>query len=550
MNKRPWIGPVSALALVLSFAGGCTRSVGAGAVHPDEIPRTVAAAPAAYETVYVQSQSYATPTGAPQANGYAIPGEAPADPAAQTEANIENPPGLVGTETLSDGQQVKVVTYVHTYPEAIETYPRVWWSDRWYYNINGNFVFYSPYYNNWVYYWGPPSPLVYAWNYYYPWVPYSYGWGFYGNGWYWGGVGYWGYHAWGMPPSYYYNYYPQDPGSVRHTTPSTGGPTGSTRHTMNASTGGPSGNQGFGDKLGRPNANNGGMSPGAGRPTDLSAGPQGGGLSAGASGPRGLAAAPEGGRGGLGPGGQAGGPPNLTAPSTRPSQLPQGPGSWTAGGTRTVTGSSASYPSMPLSGGARPGGESGGGGRGYMAPGAGGLSAGGSKSAGGMNATYRPTYAPPGTSGGGERGTMTAGAARPSSGGGFASSQATYVPASSGSRGGPRSATSSFGDGGGWGGSRGTGPTFSGGGFSGGGSRGSFSSGGSSGGFSGGGFSGGGGFGGSRGGFSSGGGGGFGGGGGGGGGFGGGGGGFSGGGGGGGGRGGGGGFGGGGGRGR
>ncbi|MFY0537134.1 hypothetical protein [Nannocystis pusilla] len=198
------------------------------------------------------------------------------------------------------------MTYVHTYPEAIETYPRVWWSNRWYYNINGNFVYYSPYYNNWVYYWGPPSPLVYAWNYYYPWVPYSYGWGFYGNGWYWGGPGYWGYHAWGMPPSYYYNYYPQDPGSVRHTTPSQGGPTGSTRHTMNASQGGPTGtpgNQGFGDKLGRPNGNNGGLGPSS-RPNDLAAAPQGGGL--GASGPRGLTAAPEGGRGGLGPGGQAG----------------------------------------------------------------------------------------------------------------------------------------------------------------------------------------------------------------------------------------------------
>ena len=62
-----------------------------------------------------------------------------------------------------------------------------------------------------------------------------------GAGWYWGGVGHWGYHAWGMPPSYYYNYYPQDPGSVRHTTPSQGGPTGGTRHTMNASQGGPTG---------------------------------------------------------------------------------------------------------------------------------------------------------------------------------------------------------------------------------------------------------------------------------------------------------------------
>src|SRR5690606_20163374 len=103
---------------------------------------------------------------------------------------------------------------------------RRWWSDRWYYNINGNFVFYSPYHHGWCYYWGPPVPLVYAWNYYYPWVPYAYGYGFYGHGYYWGGVGHWGYHAWGQPPSYYYNRYPHDPGSVRHNNPSTGGPTG------------------------------------------------------------------------------------------------------------------------------------------------------------------------------------------------------------------------------------------------------------------------------------------------------------------------------------
>ena len=87
-------------------------------------------------------------------------------------------------DALSDGKQVQVVTYVHTYPEPIESYPRVYWSDRWYYNVNGNFVFYSPYYGGWAYYWGPPYPLIYAWNGFYPWAPYSYGWGYYGYGYY------------------------------------------------------------------------------------------------------------------------------------------------------------------------------------------------------------------------------------------------------------------------------------------------------------------------------------------------------------------------------
>jgi hypothetical protein len=470
MNKRLWSGPVSALALALSFAGGCARSSEPESIHPDAMTRTVAATPAAYETVYVQSTAYATPTGAPQANGYAIPGEAPVDPEAQTQANIENPPDLVGVETLSDGSQVKVVTYVHTYPEPIESYPRVWWSDRWYYNINGNFVYYSPYYNGWVYYWGPPAPLVYAWNYYYPWVPYSYGWGFYGAGWYWGGPGYWGYHAWGVPPAYYYSYYPRDPASVRHSMPSAGGPTGGTRHSMNASPGGPSSadRTPFGDKLGRPNANNGGMSPGTGRPTNLAASPQQGGADR---------------PGGLGPSGQAGGPKDLAAPSSRPGagQTAQGPGTWAASGTRTVTGASASYPSMPMSGSAaRPSGE-GSPNRGYLAPGTGDVSAASgarSPSAGAMNATYRPTYTPPGNSSSGSRGAMAAGAARPSSAGGFSASQPTYVPASSGARGTPRGASTSSFSGSSFSSPRGSSSSFSGGGFSGGGSRGSFSSGG------------------------------------------------------------------------
>ena len=70
---------------------------------------------------------------------------------------------VVGYESLSSGDKVYVVTYVHTYPEPIDTYPRVYWSGRWYYNVNGDFVFWSPAYG-WVYYWGPPLPLVACWN--------------------------------------------------------------------------------------------------------------------------------------------------------------------------------------------------------------------------------------------------------------------------------------------------------------------------------------------------------------------------------------------------
>ena len=164
---------VVALGLVgLTVASGCSRSVQYETVYaedPGQIPATVQANPAAYETVRVQSQAYATPGGA-QVNGYAVPGEGQvaADPnAVPVDPNAADPnavpAGLVGYETLSDGKQVQVVTYVHSYPEPIETYPRVYWSDRWYYNVNGNFVFYSPYYGGWAYYWGPPRPPIYPW---------------------------------------------------------------------------------------------------------------------------------------------------------------------------------------------------------------------------------------------------------------------------------------------------------------------------------------------------------------------------------------------------
>ncbi|HEY8380273.1 MAG TPA: hypothetical protein VIK91_27495, partial [Nannocystis sp.] len=190
-------------------------------------------------------------------------------------------------------------------------------------------------------------------------------------------------------------------------------------------------------------------------------------------------------------------PTGSAPPPATGQQLSAG---WGPGGTRTVAGTSASYPTLPLQGPVRPGG--GDSKPGYTAPGTFTASSSARKPPeGGMGATYRPTYTSPSS----DRGTMAAGTARPSSGGGFASNQVTYVPAPR-----PRTPTSSFSGGSSSSGSHG--PVFSGGGsssrrgsfssggFSGGGSsRGSFSGGGFSsggsrgGGFSGGGFSGGGG---------------------------------------------------------
>ena len=493
MPKLPWFQSLKVVALGLAVlgGGGCTR----GTIHdqalqdPDAMDpqdpqypqyQQVAAPPASYQPVRVESQIYATPAGAPQPHGYAAPGEgeevavvaadpnaavAPApepvaaDPNAVAPAGevVQDPAELVGYETLSDGSKVKVVTYVHTYPEPIESYPKVYWSERWYYNVNGNFVFYSPYYGGWTYYWGPPHPLVYAWNGYYPWAPYAYGYGYYGRGYYWGGAGYYGWHAYGAAPS---NYQP----THRPSSPSRGGPSGSDRHSMNASQGGPSGGNGTGafDSK-RPGA---GMTPGSSRP-------------------QGLASAPAGGR--------PGAPGNLSAGS----------------GTRRVAGASAPTLAASPAGGGQ--------GRGYAAPGTtGAFSAGGGargQGATGGSASYRPTYAPSamaypsGGGGGGSRGgTMSAGGGssyRPSTytaGGGsrgsMSSGRGSYVPSDSGSSSGSfRGSGGSYSGGGHSGGSSGFSGGRGGGGFSGGGGGGGGSgfSGGGGGRGGGGGFSGGGG---------------------------------------------------------
>jgi hypothetical protein len=152
------------------------------------------------------------PTGTYQQQAYQV-GDTPAANYAYSDVYVQDqyfadpfeqqPAEMIGYETMSTGEQVVVVTYVHTYPEAIETFPRVYWAGRWYYNVHGSFVFWDPYWSVWSYYWGPPAPLVVCWNYHYPWVAYSWGVGYYGPGWYWGGVGYYGYHAYGRPPDYW-----------------------------------------------------------------------------------------------------------------------------------------------------------------------------------------------------------------------------------------------------------------------------------------------------------------------------------------------------------
>jgi hypothetical protein len=172
VGRRGW-WQAAVLIVGLGAAAGCANRNPDGygsSAYPDAPPRTVVAEPGAYEGIYVQRV-----------------------------VEQPGPDGVVAYETLTDGTTTTVVTYVHTYPEAIQTYPSVWWSGRWYYNINGDFVYYSDELGMWVYYWGPPAPLVACWHGYYPYSPYYWGVGYYGPGWYWGGVGVYGYHAYGLP---------------------------------------------------------------------------------------------------------------------------------------------------------------------------------------------------------------------------------------------------------------------------------------------------------------------------------------------------------------
>jgi hypothetical protein len=197
-----------ALLAVSCLSGGLTlgcagrNSSWQDSGYPNAPARTIIAEPGGYEDVYVADQQY--------------------------QEQVVDGRQVVGYDTLSDGTRVEVVQYVHTYEDPIDTYPRVYWGGSWYYNVNGDFVYWSPGYGGWVYYWGPPVPLVSCWNAYYPWAPYYWGVGFYGAGWYWGGVGYYGYHAYGVPVVNHYHHHHQQWADANPGGPSSGHPGGPT----------------------------------------------------------------------------------------------------------------------------------------------------------------------------------------------------------------------------------------------------------------------------------------------------------------------------------
>lgn len=183
LSRRVGVGLSLAAALIL---GSSCANRQATPVQPPTAAYTSAA--------YVQGQSAALP------NAVSAPAYQDVQIVQQQQLAIPDVPQSIGQESLSTGERVTVVTYVHHYPEAVDSFPSVYWSGRWFYNVHGNFVFWDPYWSRWAYYWGPPSPLVMAWNFQYPWVAFAWGQGFYGPGWYWGGVTVSGFHHLAQAP--------------------------------------------------------------------------------------------------------------------------------------------------------------------------------------------------------------------------------------------------------------------------------------------------------------------------------------------------------------
>lgn len=182
-----WIIP--SLVGLVGLGSGCAHRHVQVSYQP-VVVETVTVVPA--QSVYVADVGY--PQGPQAVDDYAYIEGAVA-------VAGENP-DLLGYESLSNGSRVDVVVYVHIYEQPVESYPQVSWSGRTYHNVNGTLVYFSPQFGRYCYYWGPPVGLVYAWNHHYPARRYAWGAGYYGDGWYWGGVGHHGHHAYAPRDAY------------------------------------------------------------------------------------------------------------------------------------------------------------------------------------------------------------------------------------------------------------------------------------------------------------------------------------------------------------
>lgn len=203
-SLKSWVAAVAALPVMIGLSVGCGRSQARNTQAP-VVYQGYSAGYSANPMVVTSRPAYANtaqPSSARPVNPGAYPSaDTTVTVVAHSRGAVNGVDDSLGYERLSSGDNVTVVTYVHHYPEPIESFPTIQWSNRLYYNIHGNFVFWDPFWNSWAYYWGPPQPLIGMWNMSYPWMAYSWGTGFYGPGWYWGGVGTWGFHSLGVMPA-------------------------------------------------------------------------------------------------------------------------------------------------------------------------------------------------------------------------------------------------------------------------------------------------------------------------------------------------------------
>ena len=115
--------PLTALTLIAGLASGCTRTVYVETTAP--------------ERVYVHHNYQ------------------------QTGGRV------VGYQEFYD-ERIEIVEYVHNDPTPLMSYPQVYWNDRWYYNVNGTFVFYGADCACWCNHARRPEPIVTAWNTHHP----------------------------------------------------------------------------------------------------------------------------------------------------------------------------------------------------------------------------------------------------------------------------------------------------------------------------------------------------------------------------------------------
>lgn len=146
---------------------------------------------------------------------------APADPPPQAKGSqsaaitsiefvrafpIPDNPQRIAQAVMMDGRRIAVNMLVlpTAKPKKKPAKPpqgaKLTWAGREFVFVNGVFEFANPLGNGMVYFWDPPTELVEMWNSICPEAKFEKSHGFHGDGWYWGGVGNFGFHRFASQP--------------------------------------------------------------------------------------------------------------------------------------------------------------------------------------------------------------------------------------------------------------------------------------------------------------------------------------------------------------